>query len=423
MCNIINHYIYYKINTEVNISLMKIVIAGVGYVGLISGLGLAKLDNKIQFLDIDSNKINKLKNNELPFYEPGLKELLVAPDVHNNITFHDSYSEIDWIDLDIFMICVQTPSTTDGSLDTSFMNNVFSDLNLHLKNNTIVCIKSTIHPSAVDSFLESSDIKSEKIVFNPEFLREGSAIDDFFNPDRIVIGSDDIENAQKISMLYEHFPSEILFTDPISSQLIKYLANTYLPLRLSFANEASQLVSTMGGTLSDVLKGIGLDNRIGQNYLRPSPGWGGSCFPKDLNEIQNLADNNSLNLPIIKNISESNNIHMEWFGNQLIEIKKEKKLQQIILLGASFKENTDDIRHSPTLSIYKNLKVLGEKVYIYDQYIELDGDFDKSTNFEDNTLYVEMFPISDAVFNEYKEKLSEYENVYYFRFWEEALDI
>ena len=402
---------------------MKIVIAGVGYVGLITGLGLAKLDNKIQFLDIDSNKINKLKNKELPFYEPGLKELLADPDVHNNITFHDSYSEIDWIDLDIFMICVQTPSTTDGFLDTSFMNNVFSDLNLHLKNNTIVCVKSTIHPSAIDSFLESSDIKSERIVFNPEFLREGSAIDDFFNPDRIIIGSDDIENAQKISMLYEHFSSEILFTDPISSQLIKYLANTYLPLRLSFANEASQLVSTMGGTLSDVLKGIGLDNRIGQNYFRPSPGWGGSCFPKDLNEIQNLADNNSLNLPIIKNINESNNIHMEWFGNQLIEIKKEKKLQQIILLGASFKENTDDIRYSPTLSIYKNLKLLGEEVYIYDQYIDLDEDFDKSTNFEDNTLYVEMFPISDTVFNEYKEKLSEYENVYYFRFWEEALDI
>ena len=402
---------------------MNIVIAGVGYVGLITGLGLAKLENKIQFLDIDSNKINKLINKELPFYEPGLKELFVAPDVHNNITFHDSYSEIDWADLDVFMICVQTPSTTNGSIDTSFMTNVFSNLNLHLKNNTIVCIKSTIHPSAVDSFLESTDIKSERIVFNPEFLREGSAIDDFFNPDRIVIGSDDLENAKKISMLYEHIPSEILFTDPISSQLIKYLANTYLPLRLSFANEASQLVSTMGGTLSDVLKGIGLDNRIGQNYFRPSPGWGGSCFPKDLNEIQNLADNNSLNLPIIKNINKSNNIHMEWFGNQLIEIKKEKKLQQIVLLGASFKENTDDIRHSPTLAIYKNLKALGEKIYIYDQYIELDEDFDEITIFEDNTLYVEMFPVSDNVFKEYKEKLSKYENVYYFRFWEEELDI
>ena len=402
---------------------MKIVIAGVGYVGLVTGLGLAKLGNKIQFLDIDSNKINKLKDKELPFYEPGLKELLVAPDVYNNIAFHDSYSEIDWVDLDIFMICVQTPSTTDGSLDTSFMTNVFSELNLHLENNTIVCIKSTIHPTAVNSFLESLDIKSERIVFNPEFLKEGSAIDDFFNPDRIVIGSDDLDNAQKIATIYENFSSEILFTDPISSQLIKYLANTYLPLRLSFANEASQLVSTMGGTLRDVLKGIGLDTRIGQNYLRPSPGWGGSCFPKDLNEIQNLADNNSLNLPIIKNINKSNNIHMDWFGNKLIEIKKEKKLQQIVLLGASFKENTDDIRHSPTLAIYKNLKALGEKIYIYDLYIELDEDFDKITNFEDNTLYVEMFPISDNVFKEYKEKLSKYENVYYFRFWEEVLDI
>ena len=114
---------------------------------------------------------------------------------------------------------------------------------------------------------------------------------------------------------------------------------------------------------------------------------------------------------------------MEWFGNQLIEIKKEKKLQQIVLLGASFKENTDDIRHSPTLAIYKNLKALGEKIYIYDLYIELDEDFDKITNFEDNTLYVEMFPISDNVFKEYKEKLSKYENFYYFRFWEEVLDI
>ena len=117
-----------------------------------------------------------------------------------------------------------------------------------------------------------------------------------------------------------------------------------------------------------------------------------------MNEIQNLAENNSLNLPIIKNINESNNIHMEWFGNQLIKIKKEKKLQKIILLGASFKENTDDIRHSPTISIYKNLKVLGEKIYIYDKYVELDEVFNKITNFEDNTLYVEMFPISDTLY-------------------------
>ena len=327
----------------VNISIMNIVVAGVGYVGLVTGLCLAKLGHTIQFLDVDSNKIKSLKNKEIPFYEPGLEDLLYEQNVTDNVSFYDEYKNVIWENLDVFMICVQTPASPEGSIDTSFMNKVFSDLDSYISSDTIICIKSTIHPSAIDSFLNESSSFSERIVFNPEFLKEGTAIYDFFNPDRIIVGSENSSNSKKIALLYEQISKEIIFTDPISSQLIKYLSNSYLPMRLSFANEASRLITTLGGNLSEVLNGVGLDSRIGQSYLRPSPGWGGSCFPKDLKEIQNLANSNSLEMPLIEMVSHSNLIHMQWFAKNLITIMNDKSLKNIILIGASFKENTDDL--------------------------------------------------------------------------------
>ena len=147
------------------------------------------------------------------------------------------------------------------------------------------------------------------LTFNPEFLREGSAVHDFFNPDRVVIGGLDSTKTNKLKELYKEFETEIIITDPISSQLIKYLANTYLPLRLSFVNEATRLADYSGANLVDVLKGVGLDSRIGSHYFRPSPSWGGSCFPKDLVEVNNFYNKEELNLPLISNIIDSNNEH------------------------------------------------------------------------------------------------------------------
>ena len=284
--------------------------------------------------------------------------------------------------------------------------------------NKIICIKSTIHPEALDETLKSSKFSPSQVVFNPEFLREGSAFKDFFNPDRIVIGSVDKTNAEKVALLYKDLDTKTLFTDPISSQLIKYLSNAYLPLRLSFVNEASQLIKTLGGNLSDTLNGIGLDSRIGTEYFRPSAGWGGSCFPKDVAEINSIINEMNLSTPLISNIINSNNQHQKWFSDYVIQQKKEEKLKHIILIGLAFKENTDDTRYSPTIAIYDILNSKGESVKIYDLDKEKFDNYNIINQFEDQSLVIEMFPIDKESAKVIEDGLSQLNRYKYLRFWE-----
>ena len=393
---------------------MNIVVIGVGYVGLVTGLSLVKLGNKITFLDTDLNKIQMLNQKKPTFDEPELLDYLTNDKTAKNATFCHSYDDIKWKDADIVLICVQTPVDENGELDSNFIKKVFSSLNGKVANNTTVCIKSTIHPSALQKVLNEIDYNFEDLVFNPEFLREGSAFYDFFNTDRIIIGSENLEKSQIIANLYKELESEIIFTDPISSQLIKYLSNAYLPLRLSFVNEASRLIDSLNANQSDVLKGVGLDSRIGDQYFRPSPGWGGSCFPKDVIEIQQIAKENNLDLPVIQSISNSNSEHLLWFSKKLKEIMNINNLQKIILLGAAFKENTDDTRYSPTFEIYNILKKENENVEIYDENMTLDNKYNQIFSFEENALYVEMYPMGNKV----KNQIVGLNNVVYFRFWD-----
>ena len=393
---------------------MNIVVIGVGYVGLVTGLSLVRLGNKITFLDTDLSKIQMLNQKKPTFDEPELLDYLTNDKTAKNATFCHSYDDIRWNDADIVLICVQTPVDENGELDSNFIKKVFSSLNGKVANNTTVCIKSTIHPSALQKVLNEINYNFEDLVFNPEFLREGSAFYDFFNTDRIIIGSENLEKSQIIADLYEELESEIIFTDPISSQLIKYLSNAYLPLRLSFVNEASRLIDSLNANQSDVLKGVGLDSRIGDQYFRPSPGWGGSCFPKDVIEIQQIAKENNLDLPVIQSISNSNSEHLLWFSKKLKEIMNINNLQKIILLGAAFKENTDDTRYSPTFEIYNILKKENENVEIYDENMTLDNKYNQIFSFEENALYVEMYPMGNKV----KNQIVGLNNIVYFRFWD-----
>ena len=393
---------------------MNIVVIGVGYVGLVTGLSLVKLGNKITFLDTDLSKIQMLNQKKPTFDEPELLNYLTNDKTTKNTRFCHSYDDIRWKDADIVLICVQTPVNENGELDSNFIKKVFSSLNGKVANNTTVCIKSTIHPSALQKVLNEINYNFEDLVFNPEFLREGSAFYDFFNTDRIIIGSENLEKSQIIADLYKELDSEIIFTDPISSQLIKYLSNAYLPLRISFVNEAAQLIDSLNANQSDVLKGVGLDSRIGNQYFRPSPGWGGSCFPKDVMEIQQIAKENNLDLPVIQSISHSNSEHLLWFPKKLIEIMNINNLQKIILLGAAFKENTDDTRYSPTFEIYNILKKERDNVEIYDENMTLDNKYNQISSFEEHALYVEMYPMGNKV----KDQIVELDNIVYFRFWD-----
>ncbi len=402
----------------VNIILMNIVIIGVGYVGLVSGLAFAKTDNNVQFLDLDVSKIDDLKKKKAPFFEPLLEEYLNDEKINQSVSFHSEYDDVDWDTAEIIMVCVQTPTTIENKIDSSFLNNVFKSLSDLTNDQSIICIKSTIHPEAIQEILDNSSLNNEDIVFNPEFLREGQAFNDFFNPDRVVIGAVNKRNAERVAELYKNLDTELILTDPISSQLIKYLSNAYLPLRLSFVNEASQIIKKLGGNLSQTLLGIGLDSRIGNNYFRPSPGWGGSCFPKDVTEINSIIKANNLTTPLISNINESNKQHQNWFSNYLIKQIQEKNLDSICLIGLAFKEDTDDTRYSPTISIYENLKLLKKNVYIYDFSNTEDDSFDIRHSFAENSLIVEMYPLSDENQTKITKEINKLENYDYLKFWE-----
>ena len=351
---------------------MNIVVVGTGYVGLVTGVGFAEQGHEVSFIDLDINKIQKLQDKQLPFFEPDLDNYFEKNENFNRMSFHSNYESLDWQSTDIVFICVQTPNNlATNSVDTKFLESAISEISKLENKDITITVKSTIPPYEIDNVCQNVGYDKNLLTFNPEFLREGSAVSDFFNPDRIVIGGLSSEKIGKLKKLYESYEAEVVITDPISSQLIKYLANTYLPLRLSFVNEATRLSDYSGANLTDVLKGVGLDNRIGSHYFRPSPSWGGSCFPKDLVEINNFYDQAKLNLPLISNIIGSNEEHLQWTINQLLSLKINNSLKRIVLVGAAFKEDTDDLRNSPTLDIYNILNEMGEEVLILDTEIEV----------------------------------------------------
>ena len=379
---------------------MNIVIIGTGYVGLVTGVGLASLGNKVNFIDLDTDKIAKLNNKNLPFYEPGLDKYFENDEIFTRMQFFSSYTDVDWQDIEIVFICVQTPNNIEtNSVDTKFLESAINEVNNIENKDLIITVKSTIPPYEIEKICNKVGLDTDSLTFNPEFLREGTAVEDFFNPDRIVIGSNNSEKIEKLKDLYKDFKAEIIITDPISSQLIKYLSNTYLPLRLSFVNETARLVNSSGGNLEDVLKGIGMDSRIGSHYFRPSPAWGGSCFPKDVVEVNNFYNPEEVNLPLIANIIESNKIQTKWTTNMLKSIHDEKELSGIILVGAAFKEDTDDLRNSPTLDIYNELKADNFNTKIYDELIKSDEylsleDFEK---IESPYLIALMYPVKEQL--------------------------
>ena len=379
---------------------MNLVVIGTGYVGLVTGVGFASLGNNVSFVDLDKKKVSKLNNKEVPFYEPGLEEHFQNVETFSRMSFTTSYNDIDWDRTDIAFICVQTPNNlATNSVDTKFLESALTEINNVNNSKIVVTVKSTIPPYEIEKVCKKVGMDMNEITFNPEFLREGTAIEDFFKPDRIVIGGNDPEKLSVLKELYKSFDVELIETDPISSQLIKYLANTYLPLRLSFVNEAARLIDYSKGNQQDVLKGVGLDSRIGLHYFRPSPAWGGSCFPKDLIEVNNFYKTGEVALPLISNIIESNDIQSTWTVEKLTSILNEENINSVLLIGAAFKEDTDDLRNSPTLDIYKMLEQKDFKTYIYDEMVELD-EYNSLENLEDiseKMLVVLMYPVKKTL--------------------------
>jgi UDPglucose 6-dehydrogenase len=395
---------------------MNLVVIGTGYVGLVTGVGFASLGHSVSFIDLDENKVLKLKDKQVPFYEPGLEEHFQNNETFSRMSFTSSYEEIKWEETDVAFICVQTPNNLEtNSVDTRFLESAITEINNLNNRKLVVTVKSTIPPYEIEKVCNKVGMDKNKITFNPEFLREGTAIEDFFQPDRIVIGGNDPEKLLVLRELYKDFDAELIETDPISSQLIKYLANTYLPLRLSFVNEAARLIDYSNGNQEDVLKGVGLDSRIGSHYFRPSPAWGGSCFPKDLIEVNNFYKEGEVTLPLISNIIESNDIQTKWTVDKLTSILSNENINSVLLIGAAFKEDTDDLRNSPTLDIYKMLLQKDVNTNIYDEMVEL-AEYNSVDNLDDiseKTLVVLMYPIKKILMEKVDTILSDTNSILY----------
>ena len=401
--------------------MMNISVIGAGYVGLITGIGFAKLNHKVSIVDLNDELIKDLNDNKAPFYEPELVDYLNDSNVRDNLFFSTNYQKSVDENTDIVFVCVQTPTDPDtGKTKTDYINSVLIELKKIESFNFTICIKSTIKGTLIEKISNEVDLDYKKIIFNPEFLREGSAINDFFNPDRIVIGGSDQKGLDKCLELYESFDCEKIITDSNSSQMIKYLSNTYLAMRLSFVNETYRLVSEFNGNPEEVLKAIGKDKRIGNDYFRPSPGWGGSCFPKDVKEVMSSFQMD-YQLPIISEILRSNELHMTWFVDYIFKILNDQSLENIVLIGAPFKENTDDLRESPSLKIYKLIEEKFKNVWILDFDISLAKSFKsiKSlSELKDSSLYVEMYPDTSQKRKNIINKINKLKNSEIFRIWE-----
>lgn len=351
---------------------MNIGVIGSGYVGLITAVGLAEIGHKVINQDIDSEKINKLINCELPFYEENLEKLIQKNTYINRLIFTtDIKYLVDYSD--VIFIAVGTPPASDGSADLKYIYQCADDIAKNINNYKIIVIKSTVPPGTckkIEDYLKEKIAQNNKkieidVVSNPEFLREGNAIYDFFYPDRIIIGTSSYKVQNVMRQIYEYFENskvEILFTDRESSELIKYSSNAFLATKISFINELSILCENIGANIKDVSKGIGLDKRIGNKFLEAGPGYGGSCFPKDTSALYNFAVKKGVNLSIVESTIKANNNQINYAIEKIIKILSPIEGRIVNLLGLTFKPNTDDIRESPSIYIIKSL--LKSDVYI-----------------------------------------------------------
>lgn len=332
---------------------MKITLIGTGFVGVVSAAVYASLGHKVAGLDIDQTKVDSLNKGKVPFYEPDLEELLQTQLGNKNLTFTTSYKEAV-TDSDLVIIAVGTPSAADGQADLKYVFAAAESAAPFLKENVIIAIKSTVPPGTLVR-MQAIVSKKTKVSFKtaslPEFLREGSAVKDTLNPDRVVIGATDEAAIQTLSELHTPFHAPIIVVSPESAQMGKYTANAYLATRITFINQIADLCAKNGANIQEVIQIIGKDKRIGEHYWYPGLGYGGSCFPKDVNELAAYSrsvdeDDNLFNK--ITSINEDRIPRLMHIFEQKVGSWKEK---QVAVLGLSFKPNTNDMREAPSTKI------------------------------------------------------------------------
>ncbi len=356
---------------------MNISVIGTGYVGLVSGTCFAETGNHVVCVDIDQEKLRKLNNGIITIYEPGLEVLFHRNIAQKRLSFTDDLKRAA-LESEIIFLCLPTPQGDDGSADLKYVLGVAEDLARILsasrdKDYKIIVNKSTVPVGTaqmVATILKSKNIKNWEVVSNPEFLREGFAVDDFMKPDRIVIGSNSEKATEKMKALYEPFVRQgnpIIIMDIASAEVTKYVANSYLAMRITYMNEVANFCEKVGADVDSVRIGISADNRIGKRFLFPGIGYGGSCFPKDVKALVKTSLESGSEMKILSVVDKVND------GQKLRLVEKlndhfhgQLKGKHFAVWGLAFKPNTDDVRESPPIVIIKELLRLGATVATYD---------------------------------------------------------
>lgn len=351
---------------------MKIAVVGTGYVGLVTGTCLAETGNTVTCVDINEEKVKKMQNSQVPIYEPGLDVLFHRNIEQGRLTFTTSLAEAV-TDAKIIFLALPTPPGDDGSADLSYVLGAAKDLAKIIKDYKVIITKSTVPVGTADRvkkvFEENSNVEVD-VVSNPEFLREGVAVEDFMKPDRVVVGTGSPRAQKILSELYGPYVRQgnpIIFMDERSAELTKYAANSFLATKISFMNEVANLCELVGADVDSVRRGIGADDRIGKRFLFPGVGYGGSCFPKDVQALEKSATENSYDFRILKSVMEVNKLQKIKLVKKIRAYYKNGiKGKKLAIWGLSFKPETDDIREAPSLYIIEELLKDGAEIHVFD---------------------------------------------------------
>lgn len=345
---------------------MDVAVIGAGYVGLATAVGLATLGHRVRIGERDPDRVSRLRSGRSPIFEPGLEPLLKQALDQGTLRVTTSNREAV-TGARVVFIAVPTPESDDGSADTSIVESVLGEIAPLLIDHPVVVLKSTVPVGSVarfQSMLDRADSRAT-VVSNPEFLREGSAISDFLNPDRIVVGTTDQEAAETMIELYRGLQAPVVVTDPVSSEMVKYAANAFLSTRVTFANAIANLCEAVGADVKDVLLGMGYDKRIGFHFMNPGPGFGGSCFPKDTKALVAVADEAGYEFSLLKGVIEVNDLQLQRILDKVAD-GRDLDGQIVGLWGLAFKAGTDDTRESPAMKLAVALQDRGAVVKAYD---------------------------------------------------------
>lgn len=342
-------------------------VVGVGYVGLTTGACLAHIGHTVVCGDVDEEKIDRLRNGEIPIVEEGLSEFVAEGMSAGRLEFVVGATKVAEC-CDIVFLCVPTPQDDGGSADLTYIKAVSAEIGPVLREGAIVVNKSTAPVGTtivIDKVIQRPDIT---VVSHPEFLREGTAVNDFLHPDRVIVGADDRIAAEQVADLYSSIDTQVIITDAASAETIKYAANGFLAMKISFVNAVAAMCEAVGADVTDVVEGIGSDHRIGREFLRPGPGWGGSCFPKDSHALVHVAASHGYDFALMRGVIAVNDEQRERMVRKVQRAAGRDDLSGVTVgvLGLTFKAGTDDLRDSPSLGVIGRLRELGARVRAFD---------------------------------------------------------